>query len=244
MKLNQVIAVEKGIKSKVNSEIDTILKAVQKPALFDGFIKNYRRRADADPEDVPNQKQNVQLKADLTLDMVAKRWTELYDVVAQKDFANCLAVADVAVGEITLLTGVPVTYLLFLEKQLTDLHTIVSKFPVLDPAEVWTADAGSGLYRTEPTLTTRTKKVQKAIVLYPATPEHPAQTQLITEDEAVGTWELTKLSGALRPDEIRSYLSRIATMIIAVKSAREAANMFDAPKKDIGSKIFDWIFKA
>jgi len=35
---------------------------------------------------------------------------------------------------------VPATYLLFLEKQLTDLHTLVSKLPVLDASETWVFD--------------------------------------------------------------------------------------------------------
>ena len=38
---------------------------------------------------------------------------------------------------------VPVTYLLFLEKQLVDLHTFVKKLPVLDASETWVFDASA-----------------------------------------------------------------------------------------------------
>ena len=37
------------------------------------------------------------------------------------------------------------TYLLFLEKQLTDLHTFVKKLPVLDAAESWVQRPVDGL---------------------------------------------------------------------------------------------------
>jgi len=132
-KLNQVIAVEKGIKTKAQAEVDVIYKAVQKPALFEGATKVYKKKAE-DDEDVPGQKQHVQLKAKDALRDIAARWRGLFDVTAQKDYANCVAKANVVVGNETVLEQVPVTYLLFLEKQLTDLYTITSNFPTLDPA--------------------------------------------------------------------------------------------------------------
>jgi hypothetical protein len=48
-----------------------------------------------------------------------------------------------------------------------------------DEGESWTKVTNSGLWVTEPIQTHRTKKVQKPIVLYPPTTEHPVQTQLI-----------------------------------------------------------------
>jgi hypothetical protein len=42
-KLNQVLAIEKGVKSRVFSEITQLNNAAQKPALFTGFAKNYKK---------------------------------------------------------------------------------------------------------------------------------------------------------------------------------------------------------
>lgn len=243
MKLNQVIAIERGIKSKVTADVDVIRKAAEKSALFDGFAKTYKKTTE-DGEEVPSQRANVQMVARRALGIIAERWTELMDVTAQKDFANCSATADVKFEDGTVLPGVPTTFLLFLEHQLTDLYTIVSAFPTLDPAEMWTLDEKTGLHRTEPTATTRTKKVQRPIVMFPATTEHPAQTQLITEDISVGTWEAVKYSGALPEPEHRALLTRIERAQQAVKLAREQANMTDAPKQDVGKKIFGWLFQA
>lgn len=242
-KLNQVIAVEKSIKAKNNAEIDTIYKAVQKPVLFEGFNKTYKKRTEED-EDQPAQRQKVQIVADSAFKQVATRLENIFDVTAQKDWANCSAKADVEVEGVILLAQAPTTFLLFLEKQLTDLYTVVEKLPVLDPSENWTWDAEQGLFKTEPQLTHRTKKVQRALVLYQATPQHPAQTQLITEDVTVGQWEQVRFSGAMSATKKQALLQRIAKLQQAVKFGREQANLTPAPEHAVGSKILDWVFKA
>jgi hypothetical protein len=138
-----------------------------------------------------------------------------------------------------------VSFLLFLEKQLTDIRTFVGNLPVLDPAESWSEDKNSGLYRTEPTSTHRTKKVQKPIVLYPATPEHPAQTQIITEDVIVGFWSQVKQSGAIPRPQKLIILDRVERLLKAVKEAREAANIQEEVKTpDIGAAIFGYLLGA
>src|SRR5687768_4191146 len=132
-KLNQVIAVEKGIKSRATAEITEIHKANQKPTLFDGFSKNYQKRSEQD-EDQPPQAQRVQQNVADVLRRVERHLAELFDVTAQKDFANTKAFGDVVVDGVKLVEHAPATYLLFLEKQLTDLHTLIANLPVLDAA--------------------------------------------------------------------------------------------------------------
>lgn len=242
VKLNQVIAIEKGTKSRVQADVDKISKDSMKAPLFEGFAKTFKPNRE-DGEQVPAERQHVQLIATRALKDIANRWRELFDVTAQKEYANGSATADLEVNGQALMTGVPVTYLLFLEKQLTDLQTIIGRFPTLDPAERWTLDNQSELYKTEPSLKTRTKKVQKPLVLYPHSAEHPAQTQLITEDESVGVWEHVRMSGALPESQQRRLLARVELLLNAVKSAREKANMIDAPHKQVGELIFNWVFQ-
>lgn len=243
MKLNQVIAVEKGIKQRIMTEVDALYKAIQKPTLFDGFRKSYQKTKE-DSEALPPQQQKVQFNANAVLEGAASKLNELFDVTAQKDFANCNAKADIELDGSVLLTGVPSTYLLFLEKQLTDLHTFVGKIPTLDPAEDWEWDSVKQLWATKPTQTARTNKVPKPIVLYPATPEHPAQTQLISEDIIVGTWEQVKFSGAVTEQFRAGLLARIEKLQRSVKFAREQANLVDAPAQAVGEKLLAWIFKG
>jgi len=239
-KLNQVLAIEKGVKARCNGTVTRLYHLVQKPVLLNGLVKNYQP-LDEDGVRYPPESQKVQVRADETLKETRKALTELFNVTAQKDWANCDARADVVVEGELVLTNVPVTYLLFLEKQLTDLKTLVSKVPVLDSSDDWQLDEASGLFKTTATQTTRTSKVQRPIVLYDATDEHPAQTQLITEDVVVGHWSTVKQSGALPADRKNELLERIEQLLEAVKFSRETANSVDAPKVSVDS-LFGFIF--
>jgi hypothetical protein len=174
-KLNQVLAIEKGIKTRVYAEFSDLHQATQKSALMNGFHKSYQPRKEED-ETYPAESQKVQHHAVDVLDRVAASLAELFDITATKDWTNCNARADVLIDGRVLLKDVPATYLLFLEKQLGDLHTFVSKMSELDPGNDWAIDPGTGLYKTDTQMTQRTKKVQRPITLYEATKEHPAQT--------------------------------------------------------------------
>lgn len=240
MKLNQVIAIEKGVKSRVYSELTEFDKVCQKPDLFQGFSKSYEKK-DEDGESLPPESKKVQFRVDNMLKAVATSLTEFYNVTASKDWANMGAVADIEVDGMKLLGGVPVTYLLFLEKQLTDLRTFFGHLPELDDTENWQRDETSGMYKTEPISTHRTKKLQKPIVLYDATKEHPAQTQLITEDVLAGYWKTIKHSGGVPKTRKDKIVARVEALIKAVKFAREEANGTDAERRVVGENVFDYL---
>jgi len=240
-KLNQVLAVERQVKSRAHSEITRIHKTTLKPALFNGFSKTYKPN-DEDGERFPPQTQRVQQNVPDTLHDVQRTLGDLFDITATKDAANRGATADLVVDGETLAKDVPATTLLFLEKQLNDLHTFVQKLPVLDPAHEWVFDENASLWKTAAIETTKSKKVAKPIVLYPATDKHPAQTQLTTEDVTVGTWTQTIQSGAIPAPEKATTLTRIESLQKAIKFAREQANQVEAPKKNISNKVFTFLF--
>ncbi|MEZ4364059.1 MAG: hypothetical protein R3B48_28055 [Kofleriaceae bacterium] len=240
-KLNQVLAIEKGIKTRVYGEFTELHQATQKPALMNGFHKAYQPR-DEDGETYPPESQKVQHSATDVLERVASALTELFDITATKDFANCTARANVVVDGRPLLADVPATYLLFLEKQLVDLHTFIAKMAELDAGSDWSVDPGTGLFKTEPSMTQRTKKVQRPIVLYDATEHHPAQTQLITEDVIAGQWVTIKYSGAIPAPRKKQLLARIDKLAAAVKFAREEANAIETTDKQLGREVFNYLF--
>ena len=241
-KLNQVIAIEKGVKSRVYGAITRAHKESQKAEPFNGFAKTYRKR-DEDGVDYPPEKKKVQLIAEDVLGDIAKHATELFDVTATKDWSNCEARADVVIGGRTLIEQAPATYLIFLEKQLSDIRTFVEKLPALDENEDWTKDPNSSLFKTEKITTHRTKKVQRPIVLYDATEHHPAQTQMITEDVIVGWWDTVKHSGAVPVPRKKQLLDRVDKLIRAVKFARETANDLEVTDRKVGEAVFDYLFE-
>lgn len=243
-KLNQIIAIEKGVKSRAYSEVGELHKINQKPELFNGFEKKYQKKDEAG-EELPPEKKKVQYDTTEILKRLQRLSGELFEVTARKDWTNSHAVADIKVGEETVLKGVPVTYLLFLEKQLTDLRTFFDHLPVLDEGEQWNKDPNSGLYKSAIVSTHRTKKVQKPIVLYDATDKHPAQTQLITEDIIAGHWNQEKHSGAFPAPDKTKLLENVDALLIAVKEAREAANgTEEVTSPDVGEAVFEYLYKG
>ena len=123
-------------------ELTDAHRQLQKTAALTGIARTYQPKDD-DGEQLPPESTRVQVQVDEVLRRVGTGLTRLFDVTATKDWANGEARADVVVDDRTLLRQVPVTYLLFLEKQLTDLRTFVEKLPVLDAAETWHRDASA-----------------------------------------------------------------------------------------------------
>lgn len=222
-KLCQIIALEKGIKSQTYSLLTQKNKLLQKPDLFAGFSKQYQR-LNEEGEELPAEQKRVQFRVDDVLDDTRAALIDYWQMTARKEWSNTAARADVVVDGQTLLEQVPVPYLLFLEKQLTDLRTFCENIPTLSMDDDWTHDDNTALYKTAPVQTHRTKKMQRPLVLYEATKEHPAQTQLVTEDILAGYWHTIKHSGAMPQPRKHELAVRVEAVLRAVKAAREAAN--------------------
>jgi hypothetical protein len=241
-KLNQIIAVEKGIKSGSLRDLTDAHHGLQKAALLAGLSRVYQPK-DEEGEQLPPESTRVQIKADEVLRKTAAIMTRLFDVTATKDWANCTAKADITVDGRTILRDVPVSYLLFLEKQLTDLHTFVKKLPILDAAEAWTFDDSADCWKTEPVRTNRSKKVPRNHVKAEATEKHPAQVEVYYEDIAVGHWTTVKFSGALPAKQVNELLDRVERLQRAVKFAREEANGAEVTDQHTGDAVFRYLFE-
>lgn len=239
-KLNQIVAVVSGKKSDAEKAITAIYQAVQKDTLFNGLTKTYVPLVGE--EELPSEKKQLQMKVADAISIFREAMTPLFDVVATQDVANTLAKADVVVDGVKVLEGIPVTYLLFLEKKLVDLQTFVLKLPVLDPAVTWVYDSNADCYASEKSWRYHTKKLVKTIVRAPATDKHPAQVDLVHEDVNVGKWETIAFSGAIPAKQQHEYVVRIKKLIEAVKTAREQANLMDASSVKTGNSVFSFVF--
>jgi hypothetical protein len=240
-KLNQIIAVEGGVKQRAERSITNAYQVLQKAPLLEGISRTYVKK-DEDGDDLPGESTLVQLKADEVISAVGVELTELFDVTAQKSFANTTARADVVINGEVIVENAPVDYLLFLEKQLVGIHTFISKLPALSPEFQWVYDENNGAWRTDPVQTAKTKKIPRVLEKAPATPQHPAQVDVWHEDVVVGTWNTTRFSGALPADRIKQLKDRVEELQKAVKFAREQANSIDAPVKNVGEKVFNYLF--
>lgn len=242
-KLNQIIAVANGRKTKVTKEVTELYKKVQKPALFEGISRTYQP-LDDDGETFPPESKNAQYSVSEAISEVSESLASLFDVVATQDWANQTAVANVVVNDKVILSNVPVTYLLFLEKQLTDVHTFVKTLPVLDAAENWLWSDTANCYTSEVTRTNKTKKVMRNHVKSEATQQHPAQVETYNEDVKIGEWATTKFSGAIPVKEKNAILDRVTSLQDAVKYAREQANMIEVSTVNVSRPVFDYLFSV
>lgn len=242
--LNQIIAIEKGVKSDSTRTETDLYHSLEKKPLFAGLSRVYTPKDEEDGDQLPPEATSVQIKTSDVIDELTTSLTRLIDLIATKDEANTGARADVVVDGAVIAADVPVTTLMFLEKETEKLHAFIGRLPVLDPAVQWSYDDNRGVYVAAPVQTVRTKKVPRNHVLYEATKEHPAQVQTFTEDIIVGTWEKTDFSGAMPADALAAISARLNKLRTAVKFAREAANTINVVDVHFGANILKYLFEG
>lgn len=240
-KLNQVLAIEKQTKTNSYAQLTELYQLIQKGQLLNGVARSYKP-IDEDGERLPPEGNQVQVRLTHLFKDMKRVLVPLYDATLQRDAANCGAKADVLVDGKKILEGVPAVYLLWLEKQLTDMHTVIVKLPTLPLDESWQYDPNQDCFATSPAETARTKKIPRAFVKAEATEHHPAQVEMVHEDKLVGYWTTTKFSGALPRDRAQELRERIEKLMAAVKFAREQANCVDAPPQSAGDAVFAYLF--
>jgi hypothetical protein len=240
-RLNQVNAMVTGRKSETEKAVTEIYKLLQKDALFNGFERAYKPNDEEQGERLPPESQKVQQEARKLIQQARAKWTDLWDLTLTQDVGNQAAKADVVVDGRTLLKDVPVTNLLFLEKQVNEVETFVGKLSTPDPAEEWTHDPTTGLLRGRPAQSVRTKKEPTRFEKAPATKEHPAQVEILYIDTPVGAWTRTQFSGSITADEKNALLARLRKLKDAVRVAREQANLIEVQPCKCGDPLFDYI---
>lgn len=240
MRLNQVLAIEGGAKGRALRTLTDAHHELGRPVLLEGISREYQP-VDDQGEQLPPESKLPQRRVPEVLVEVRAALAKLFDVVATKELANTAARADVVVDGRTLLEDVPVTYLLFLEKQLVDLHTFVAKLPTLDPTKEWTYDEGVAAYTTPVVKTVKTKKLPRNHVKAAATDKHPAQVDVYHEDVVVGYWSTKFFSGALPQSRVNELLARVVALQEGVKKAREEANTGTVDEMNFARPVFDYL---
>lgn len=241
-KLNQINAVVSARKNEADKAVTELHKVSQKEQLFVGRERTYRPLDEVNGQKLPPESQRVQQRVDDLIRQAREKWTELWNLVLTQDTGNQKARADIVVDGKLILSDVPVTTLLFLDKQVNDLETFVSKLPTPDPAEEWNHDPSTGLLRSKASESLRTSKEPTVIVKYAATKEHPAQTELFTKDVPVGTWTQILYSGSISTDRKNAILARVRKLQDAIKAAKEQANLLEVERQKAGEPILDFVF--
>lgn len=238
--LHQVLARDKDTKTHLNRVITDFYHTAQKKDLFAGLAKTYQPK-DEEGDQLPAESVLVQQKTGRVLKGVQDAFAKLFELRATIDESNRHAVAPVILNGTQVTEPLPTTHLLFLEKQVNDIGSIVEKLPTLDPAHVWTWNSQEEVWQTEELKTARTVKKDRFVSIAKATDKHPEQVAKVTDDIQVGMWTTRKLSGAIPASEKAAMLARVAQVKSAVKSAIATANMV-TPVEASSSTLLDYIF--
>jgi hypothetical protein len=239
MKLHQVIALVAGKKARAQKLLTEVHHGWNEKAIS-GMTRTYIPKAE-DGDQFPPESKQVHVQVASKIAAVVTKLAEYYDIVATQEGANTTAGAYMAVEGLTL--GVlPVTVILFLERQLVDLHAFVKTLPTLPADREWSWDENRNCYSTRAIETVKTTKIPAVLVKYEATKEHPAQTETYGKDLAVGIWTTTHLSSAIPEAEKAAMLARVEVLQDAAKAAREEANDIAATETHIGHELLAYVF--
>ncbi len=243
MKLNQVIALVQGKKTKAQNLLTTVHHGWHKDRIS-GINRTYSPLEEGG-EIFPAESRVVQIRVQDALRSVQGQLEDFMNLVATQEYANTQAKADIIIDNKPILVGVPISALLFLEKQLIDLRTLAINLPTLSTDRTWSLDEAKNCWVTEAEQTTKTNKKIEVIVKYEATKEHPAQTELVSLDRTVGHWTTIHLSGALPEKERDAIVLRIEKLQDAVKIAREKANDKAVDIiTDFGTAVLSYVFTS
>lgn len=239
LKLNQVVALVTGRKTKAQQTLTQTHRWV--PESINGLSRTYTP-INAEGERLPEETKMVQVKVDDAIKKIVSEMDDYFNLVATQERGNQTAKADIRVGTTLVAKDVPVTVLLFLEKQVVDLRTFISNLPTLPVDREWKFDGNKNCFVTDPTAQIRTKKMKKVLIKYEATKEHPAQTETYDSDETVGHYSTTYMSGAIKASDKAAMMDRVERLSDAIKTAREEANSIEVEEMKIGKDVLNFIF--
>jgi len=244
VKLNQIIAVEKGAKERTHKEFTAIYQGLSKTDPMQGISRTYLPLTE-EGERLPPENKYIQVNVRERLERIQAILIDLFDVTLTKEVGNTRAKGTITVDGTVILADVPVPYLLFLEKNLTDLRTTLSALPTLDPADKWEWDEQQGFFKSAEMRTARTKKTTEFVVVQGSgVPEKGVAPQVkeVTNDVLAGYWTTVKYSATMEPRRVAELLERTDKLLRAVKFAREEANGLEIDQEKAGAAIFGYIF--
>lgn len=240
--LHEILAVIQESKLVEKRMMDEFIKLAD-GRFYDGFIKTYMPK-DEEGETFPTEEvpvvTTVAEKLLFTKNFIIKNIDNLLTVNETNRIAEAELVIDgISYGKYSS------TSFLELEKELQKLRTMYASIPTLNLARKWTLSLNEeDIYEAETELTTRKIKQTIHRVIVQATDKFPAQVVGEVTDVPVGVWQTTHKSGRLSPANKAKLLSRIDTLIEAVKKCRAKANQEKICNISLGGKLFDYINKG
>ena len=247
-KLHELLAVEGSLENQATKcRTDLIDTFNKKRHLFEEKRLVFQPNTEGAPA-VTETQSDLQTTVQSELKWLESILVKSLDASYQVAVTNTRAAADIMLEDGTLLiSGVPATALLELEKRIADVKLLIEAIPTLDPAKGFSLDTTreAGIYKAREIVKTRTRKTKVVMVLYKDTKEHPAQTQLVDEDVPVGKINEQEWSALMTPLTKSEYLNRVEILARAVRQARARANEAEVNlNAKIGEVLLTYVFGA
>lgn len=237
--LHELLAAEPSLRKAAEGTLAGIRQLfLQGQERLTGMVRTYKPFEEGGQE-YPSERVKRATSVDEELAKLAEGYGAWIDASVQKEMTNADAGAELQIGSRTVYLSA--TALLNLESKLEDIIGLYSSVPLLDPAVAWEWDEGETQWRSPVEMRLKTEKRQEGIVLYAATPEHAAQTQLITRDVKAGQYETVVFSGRLARNDAQGRLDRAKALLVAVKRARARANEQEVEPVEVAQDIFAYI---
>lgn len=244
-KLHELLAVEgarRGAFDKILAETTQVFGNRQD--LFMGALRTYEPYANEDAaEKGVVERHAMTSTVKQRLEYLGQYFVDYVDTVYQKEMTNQEARGSIVFEGRVLAENLPVTFLLNIESTLARVRETLNATPTHQAGVSWVPDPEYVIQPVvkgeHPEIQTKTKKIIVPFELSPATKEHKAQVEKLTEDKPIGKFYRQLWSGMITPAEKSEILLRMDKMIEAVRTARQRANDQEAVTDKIGSKIIN-----
>jgi hypothetical protein len=242
--LHQLLAVKADLEREGGRILaESINTFTKKAEHFDGVMKVYESK-DAEGDQIPPETKEIVTTVSDKIKYTQGSVVKAIDARVSMEETNASGTvnAELKVGDKSFGTFSAIS-LLALEEWLEKVRALYKEIPTLDPTKHWDADtsAGANRYKTPEEIKFRTVKKNKPLVLAPATDKHPAQVQLVQDEEQVGQYKTTYSSGRITPSQKSDLLQKIDDLILAVKDAKAKANTAQVNQIKIGDDLFNFI---
>ncbi len=247
-KLHELLAVQENLTGQATKKRTELMATFEKKRhLFEETRKTFTPFGEQSIATVEEQK-DLQSTIAKEIEWISQALAKAADVGYQVDLANAEAKADVVTeDDMVLLKDVPGTALLRLAHRITEWKDMIAVIPTLDPAKGFRPDPdrGNDVYKARDVNKQRTLKTKKLYIKYEATPQHPAQTELLDENVPVGTILEQEWSGLITPSKKAALLDRVEILSRAVAKALAKANehAIDPKDKKIGADLLAFVFE-
>lgn len=252
-RLHEILAVEHEKKASADRARSTSIETFRsKQAHFSGIRRTFKPFAvdealgEVAGERVEAETRLVKTVAEelgRTLDALSGALNMAYQI----DETNTRARADIIVDGVTLAGDVPATFLLQLERRLGEVRALLKEAPTFDPVRTWEPDPEAereNVLRAASVATIRKQRTRRYNVMVEATPEHPAQVDIVEVDEPVGEIRAYEWTGMVSPAKKAALLRQLETLLAAIKSARSRANMAEVDtSRDIAGALFTFLMR-